>query len=562
MKREADAGRSPVLLALGFFICTLVLALLTTRDYGLASDVGNYFEDSLRQLRWLRDLREGLVTLDPGGTLSPEAVFEHWRWWPDRIPHPPLSRELSGLGYALFGRILEPLVAYRIAVIAAYAGLVAGVALFTSWTRRSLPAGFGAGLALLTIPALFAYGHLANPDMFLAAFWFGSVAALDVHLRTEKTGWLWLSALLVGAAISTKFTGLLIGPVLFFWLLLHRAVSVRALAVLGGGALAVLLVSNPLLWVDPLTGFTDYFSAGVGRSGSPLAQITTLYFGEIFTYRGPWHYPFVWTAIVVPVPILLAAAAGAADREGRRLVFLAAVNLFVLYGVLLLPTTPLHDGVRLFLPVFPFIAILVGLGVERFTCGLHAFAAARWRSTRDFTAAVVLLAIFALPAVRTVEYHPYQLSYFNGLIGGIQGAERRGLEITSQKEVLSPAVLEDVSLRIPAGSVVNPGFFLEEMCFYQARGYVPSGWILEGELGRTRARQPHAWVCLSPESFLTVEVLRPPREPDFVFVLNRPGQHTLVEWSLTAFGGPPFYEIRLDGVPLFQIFRIAKVDES
>lgn len=555
------SGRSSVLprtaLGLTFFLGPTVAGLLTASHFGIASDVANYFEDSLKQLRWFGALVEGLVALEPGRALSREIVFEHWRWWPERIPHPPLSRELSGLGYAFFGSVLEPLVAYRLAVIVTYGALVSGAAIFVAWARRSYVAGIGTGLALLTIPCLFAYGHLANADMFLAVFWFGAVATLYVHLETGKRRWLWISGLLLGAAAATKFTGLLAGPVLLIWLLLRGAMKVRTLAVLAGGALLVLFVTNPVLWVAPLIGLSDYLSAGLGRHGDPGAQITTLYFGEIFAYRPPWHYPFVWTAIVVPIPILLAAVVGVAARERGRLVGLSAVNLAVLYGVLLLPTTPLHDGVRLFLPAFPFLAILAGLGVERFLDRLHSAASRRLGISRNFGAALVFLALFALPALRTVEYHPHQLSYFSALVGGIQGAERRGLEVTSQKEVLSPAVLSELSGRIPPGSVVNPGFFMEEMCFYQAQGYAPTGWILEGELGRTLAREPHAWICVSREASRTSRLPRPPVPADFVFVLNRPGQHTLLERSLSGFGGSPFYEVRVQGVSLLQVFRTA-----
>ncbi|MCK5448796.1 MAG: hypothetical protein KAJ43_11675, partial [Gemmatimonadetes bacterium] len=104
-------------LAFGLFVVSLSVTALTAIDYGIASDVGNYFYSSLRQLAWARDLLTALLDGEPTMVLNQDLVFEHWRWYIERIPHPPLSRELSGLSWVVLRGIVDPLLAYRGAVV-------------------------------------------------------------------------------------------------------------------------------------------------------------------------------------------------------------------------------------------------------------------------------------------------------------------------------------------------------------------------------------------------------------------------------------------------------------
>ena len=47
-------------LAFGLFAVTLVVTALTASDYGIASDVGNYFYSSLRQFAWATPMAWGM----------------------------------------------------------------------------------------------------------------------------------------------------------------------------------------------------------------------------------------------------------------------------------------------------------------------------------------------------------------------------------------------------------------------------------------------------------------------------------------------------------------------
>jgi len=544
-------------LAFGLFAVTLVVTALTAVDYGIASDVGNYFYSSLRQLSWARDLGAALLEGEPASVLNRDSVFEHWRWYIDRIPHPPLSRELSGISFVLLRDVVDPLTAYRGAVMLTFAALAASVGAYTAWRSRSLAAGLAAGLAVPAFPVLFAHGHLAHTDLFLAAFWFWSVASLDVAVQEGGSGWFFTSGLFLGAAAATKFSGLLLLPVLAVWLVVNRSGVAAFLVLCLTGALVFFAV-NPVLWVDPAVGLADYLHAGLDRSAAEETRIATEYFGAVYLFRPPWHYPWVWTAIVFPLSLLVATAVGLVAPRSGALRGLVLLNMAVLYGALALPSAPLHDGVRLFLPLFPLYCVLAGTGAVAIGEWATALAQRKWpglEQRRDLVVALSIVAFIAPAALATARVHPYQLSYFNALIGGVEGAASRGLEVTNLKEVLNREVLNDLATTLPSDAAVDGGFFTEELCFYQAIGWAPAGWRVETQLTGADGSDDIAIGCEGPQSFTTVALDRKAVSPDFVFVLNRSAQWRRAESALAGFGGPPMLAVKLQGVPLMMVYR-------
>jgi len=544
-------------LAFGLFAVTLVITALTAIDYGIASDVGNYFYSSLRQIAWARDLGVALVSGEPTVVLNQDRVFEHWRWYAERIPHPPLSRELSGVSWILLRDLTDPLTAYRGAVMFTFAALTASVGVYTAWRTRSLAAGLAAGLAVPAFPVLFAHGHLAHTDLFLAAFWFWSVASLDYAVKEGGTGWFLSSGLFLGAATATKFSGLLLLPVLAIWLMANRS-GVSAFLVLCLTGALVFVAVNPVMWVDPVQGVADYLHAGLDRAASDDTRIATEYFGEIFLFRPRWHYPYVWTVIVFPLSLLAATVAGLIAPRSGSLRGLVLLNMAVLYGALALPSAPMHDGVRLFLPLFPFYCALAGSGSVAIGEWLTRVSQVRFPSIaerRDLIVALAIVACVAPAALRTAQVHPYQLSYFNAFVGGIEGAERRGLEVTNLKEVLNREVLDDLVDVLPEDALLDPGFFIEEVCFYQAVGWVPAEWTVETQLSKPDGSDDIALACEGPASFTTVRMDRTAGAADFVFVLNRKAQWRRTESALVGFGGAPMLAASLEGVPLMMVYR-------
>jgi len=133
------------------------------------------------------------------------------------------------------------------------------------------------------------------------------------------------------------------------------------------------------------------------------------------------------------------------DESGHALVI--GTLLFVLL-VFSWPGTPVYDGVRLLLMVFPLWAIVVGAGVG----WVVEHPVWQARSSQLRLATVGLLVIFQ--GIGLVLYHPCQLSHYSLMVGGLAGAERRGFEVTYwgdtvEESLLATAALAEVQSRPP-----------------------------------------------------------------------------------------------------------------
>jgi hypothetical protein len=252
----------------------------------------------------------------------------------------------------------------------------------------------------------------------------------------------------------------------------------------------------------------------------------------------------------MPPTFLVAVVAGLTAIHRHWLVSFCLLNMAVMYFALLMPMAPMHDGVRLFLPVLAFQCVLVAVGVQR----IGEWLSNRFPSpTRRRIDALVAIAILVPAAGATIRTHPYQLSYANLLVGGTAGAEAKGLEVTNLKEAFSPSVVSDLDVLIPPGAVVDPGFLTEELCFYRSQG-LARDWVVETWLPEEAVGGGVTLTC-DADDLLPKGLARAARDPDFVIVLNREAVWRPSDRALFQHGGRPAYELSYEGVPLLRAFR-------
>ncbi len=126
-------------------------------------------------------------------------------------------------------------------------------------------------------------------------------------------------------------------------------------------------LGNPAWWRETLPRLAHYYQLSADREHA-LPDIRILYWGEIYTYSLPWHNAWVLIAITVPAGILLASVSGWSGRSAGRSRVRDAVPWYFALHLVTLPVlrmlpTPAHDGVRLLLPTFFFLAAFAGWGV-------------------------------------------------------------------------------------------------------------------------------------------------------------------------------------------------------
>ncbi|MEA3401307.1 MAG: glycosyltransferase family 39 protein [Armatimonadota bacterium] len=530
--------------ALSVFAAVVMVLAGTAHSYGLGYDEPVYMSRMQEAGDWLR-----LLSLDPGQAVSDAGIRP---FWDARSEQQPGFLKLWGaLTTPLVAGVLPTLAALRFGTHLLVGALCASLYLLVSplWGRLEGVAAVG---ALLTLPRTFAHSHLFALDAPVMA---GSFISLHMfYLAARDRSWWWAAAgsLVWGMALSIKINAFFVPLIVVPWLALYARDALLPAVACGAtlGPLAF-LGTWPWLWHHTLARLGEYLAFHFRHW-----QIHVTYFGRRMA-PAPWHYPVVMTLITTPVVTLAAAVAGAVRMarepvaemaEGRRerwsdegyrrraagalIGWALAVN-FIMNS---LPSTPKYTGVRLFQPVFPLLAFAAGIGI-----GWAARAVGRWLAQRApgqsllrraGPALVVVLAL-ALPLRSTVACHPWQMSYYNLLIGGLPGAERAGMEVTHWGETYLDAALW-LNEHAPAGATawIEPPGVEATMGVYRALG------ILRADIETTAG------------PFI-------PAEADYAVFQNKVTEFTDVSRHLLA-TQPPRATIDVHGVPLLFIFDVSE----
>jgi hypothetical protein len=450
-----DRMATPRRLALALAALAGLAVLLTLDDPGMTVDEPLDVAPGRKYVRTLA--ARGLGFFD---ATTVRRVFA------DNAEHPPLGRWLLGLASTL-GEPVELILlgkdpvglyvrAGRAAPALAFA-LLAGLVAAEAGRRYGRAGGIAAGLSLVSMPRAFAHAHLGALDTFVALTWTLGLlsAARAVESRRPVAG-LGPAGLAWGAAVLTKIHGWLLGPVVAAWVVarlpLRRAAP--GLALWAAVGLLTFFAGWPWLWYDTAGRLSAYLRTGVERT-----PILVEYLGT--TYRDvdvPWHYPWLYFAATVPVGLHALALAGLGFAwRGRRadpfpMLLAGAIALWL---VVFSTNVAVYDGERLFLPSFPLWAILAGRGFAGLwrlanipgAGGPTPVAADRGGSARSGPtrrgrlARAGLVAFLAAQGHGLVATHPFGLSYYNLLVGGLPGAERLGLELTYWGDAADPVLL-------------------------------------------------------------------------------------------------------------------------
>jgi hypothetical protein len=234
-------------------------------------------------------------------------------------------------------------------------------------------------------------------------------------------------------------------------------------------------LGNPAWWRETIPRLAHYYALNTNRRGS-LPDIQILYFGQTYEFSLPWYNAWVLMAITVPVALLAFGLIGVlgALLGARR----APLPLYFVLHLCILPVlrmfpTPAHDGVRLFLPSFVFLSMLAALGMRTTALGIGRRFPGRTRAIYAGLAVVVL----GTEATALAAIHPYELSYYNVLIGGPRGAWRSGFELSYWYDAFTPQVIDDLNARLPRSASVSfpntlssPATFQELQALGQLRG--------------------------------------------------------------------------------------------
>jgi hypothetical protein len=329
--------------------------------------------------------------------------------------------------------------------------------------------------SVLTIaqPHLFFHGQIACFDGPITAM--AVVVGYAYWRSLREARWGWIAGVVYGVALGVKHNAWLMPAFLvahYLWMrrgdLRRRRLPPVPLAFLAMAVIGplVFFAHWPWLWPNPAERVRSYV----------LRHLQHEHYN--FEYLGRnWNlpptewdrklvratFPFVSTALTIPVTTLALAVAGGVvlarrrrreSGEGEPIVpsfavedaaakptwlrpgadvdlapgaFLVAQILGPM-AIVALPSTPIFGGVKHFMPAFPYLAIASGIGAAWLARTLVGAARARLAGPALAALPVVVAAVVTLPAVvETRRSHPDGLSHYNLIAGGFAGGASLGM---------------------------------------------------------------------------------------------------------------------------------------
>ncbi len=443
---------------IGLMLCCAYVALLLagSRDLGMSRDESFYVLAAQDYGAWFEELAE-----DPSTALTQESIDRGWDY---NHEHPGFVKSMFALSWIAHQKweiFPDDSSAFR------FPGMLsAGLLLWLIYIFGSRVFGRSAGLfaamAYALMPRPFYHAHLDCFDVPITLMITLAIYAYWRSLRSRL--WVVGFGLAFGLALASKHnTWVLPGIFLihFVWMVLGirgqkrrgepvpANISTRPWWMISMSTLGplVFLGTWPWLWNDTLARLGWYIRFHTGHEYYNIAYLGETWFRPPF----PIHYPFVMTLVTVSLVVLCLSVYGLAYRfraaipepwarrfwpngkakpDASRTDVLLIGAMLAPVVVIALPSSPIFGATKHWMPAYPFLAMYAGLGFWRLAERLKVWARkwfkpARWRQTAATLAlAIVLLAPSAADAVHS---HPFGLSHYTFVAGGVPGAADMGM---------------------------------------------------------------------------------------------------------------------------------------
>jgi 4-amino-4-deoxy-L-arabinose transferase-like glycosyltransferase len=453
--------RKDLIVFFALILGVTTLVGLTADSVGFTRDEGYYFKAGQEYWGWFKALGEGVADGEPTRAFDRGVIDQHLDY---NHEHPVLVKftfALSyGIGHELLGVFPKASTAFRFPAWL-FAGLCVALIFALSRALLSRRASLLAALMFLSMPRAFWHMHLACFDIPVCAAHLWLVLAYLKGRATVKGAL--ICGVAFGLAAATKHN-VLVTPAFFVlhWILttaklprLHRRGFVLPAVPLAFFAMAlvgpvVFVLHWPYLWPDVVKRIGWYLGFHLNHEHYPI-----LWFGDLLTKPPfPVSFPFVMSAVTIPVPVLMALVVGAglgvyvgarflwdrargaepAERTkvplGARepsgsVALLLLLNAAFPFALIALPSSPIFGGTKHWMNALPFLCVLGAWAIEE---GVTRLGLDEKLRRIVFVALAVLI---LLPgAWLSARVHPYGLSSYNAIAGFARGAANIGFQRT------------------------------------------------------------------------------------------------------------------------------------
>jgi hypothetical protein len=293
---------------------------------------------------------------------------------------------------------------------------------------------FGNTAALIALflcvfdPNVLAHGYIVGTDLGVTLFLFGAVWQWTVALKRNSLRYALIGGVLVGAALSTKYSAVWLAPILLVIALASPGLGnywksrVKMLIVLGLAAF-VMIWGTFAFSISSLSpgGFpvpAPQYWESLGKVANRVELGTPAFMLDQISPTGfPLYYPFVFL-VKTSLPTLILLMVGIVSLIVRRRREDIAAWFPPLLFMLAAMFSGLNLGYRLILPVLPFTLMIAGQGAANVvTISLKGERRGESRNRWVFGVSTVLLVGLGVWLVfDTVSIAPSHIAYFNQLV--------------------------------------------------------------------------------------------------------------------------------------------------
>lgn len=535
-------------------LAVVILHLICLPAQALTDDDDFYAPAGLRAADWLLEL-----FTSPKAALSSTGIDAAFGI---NHEHPPFAKFVFGVAHHVFHDVLGWYSALDGARVGTVLFVGAMVFVMVRWLWRPLGpvAAIASVVVLVSMPRFFLHSEVATLDVPVAAMVF-ITAALFERARDRTLAGVGVGVVF-GLAAATKLNApfAIVPCVVLVVLERWRGFSLSnagereptaflRLPPLPPSLLAMVLVGPlvflavwPWLWPDLVPRLGGYLAFHLKHY-----PIYLFFDGEI------WEQPFapgrasvVMALGSLPIVVVVAAIVGAvvalraavgvavsATADGQhgstrqRILALTLLQATVALGVVAMAHVPRYGGEKLFMPFFPFVAVLAGVGVAALVDALQRALRLPAR-----VAVVVAIVVVAAPGMHgsARTFGGFGLSYYGELVGGLRGAVARGHERTyyDLADKTLARLLDDKAAGLRVHVAPNHKEYVRTWRWLRKDGVLRrEGFVVEGSIDRADV------VVLSHE--------------------RRWSSYPALREKLR--GWPIVGEQRIDGVPLWTVYR-------
>lgn len=357
--------------------------------------------------------------------------------------HPEVNDLLIAITNTIFYQrldILGDIESYHVLVILLVFVLASIIGI---WTYRyfGLFSSLVAAASLVLYPLVFSESHFNIKDPVLMSFFGLAILSFWLGFSSKKAILIYLSAILAGFSLGTKFNTFflvfILGPWAIFDMCLHFKKGKSLINLIGGKKILISLLSypvimflilyifSPYLWQNPVGNFIQivnyYKEIGVG---TPVEQSKYLVLG--------WNiYPLLWIFYTTPLPVLSLSVIGFCTslflffKKRHEISFLILLWFVVPIFRATWPGANIYGGDRQIMEFIPAMAILAGIGANYLMTRFSKMQVFQTDFNIRYLKIVSLLLFGYLLFLPIRQYHPNENVYFNQLVGGLQGAKQK-----------------------------------------------------------------------------------------------------------------------------------------